>query len=445
MAAANMALCVFFGLKNTPLALVTATSHTQINTLHRVVGYTAAFLVLLHAIFYTIHFGRAGRWATLIEADNIAGVGSGVGMIILLMGIFRDRGYEMFYLSHIAGFLFAAVLTGLHRPDWAKKLPVVMLFTACIWALDRMIRVARMSYNLFNNEVTFHPLPGGGTRLLLKKTFIKAALPGSHCFLWIPHINFYQTHPFTIVNNDHSGLELVIQSREGFTKAVSEFATQHPGRTTRVSFDGPYGCLPETAVYDKLILVAGGSGAAFTFGLMNRILNHSERITIQSIDFVWAVKYTEQLSWYSEHLHNLTRLGSNVNVTLYVTSEDLLSSATSAEQSLTGSEEIHGEMETALSTRSISNYEEISETGNVQGLLSEAACKVVERVANVRYKKMRTETVIREGMQEVGSHQRALIAACGPKSLMDAVRDSGDSCRSKLGHWVDVHCEDFSS
>lgn len=134
-----------------------------------------------------------------------------------------------------------------------------------------------------------------------------------------------------------------------------------------------------------------------------------------------------------------------MNVTLYVTSEDLLSSATNAEQSLTGSEEIPGEMETALSTRSISNYEEISGTGNVQGLLSEAACKVVERVANVRYKKMRTETVIREGMQEVGSHQRALVAACGPKSLMDAVRDSGDSCRSKLGHWVDVHCEDFSS
>lgn len=134
-----------------------------------------------------------------------------------------------------------------------------------------------------------------------------------------------------------------------------------------------------------------------------------------------------------------------MNVTLYVTSEDSLSSATTAEQALTGSGEIQGEMESALSTRSISNYEEISETGDVQGLLSEAVCKVVKHVANVRYKKMRTETVIREALQEVGSHQRALIAACGPKSLMDAVRDSGDSCRSKLGHRVDVHCEDFSS
>lgn len=154
---------------------------------------------------------------------------------------------------------------------------------------------------------------------------------------------------------------------------------------------------------------------------------------------------SEQLSWNSEHLHNLTRLGSKVNVTLYVTGEDPISSTTNTKQALTGSEEIQGEMESALSTRSTLNYEEISETGDVQGLRSEVACKVVEHVANVRYKKMRTESVIREAMQEVGSHQRALIAACGPKSLMDAVRDSVDSCRSKPGHTVDVHCEDFSS
>lgn len=134
-----------------------------------------------------------------------------------------------------------------------------------------------------------------------------------------------------------------------------------------------------------------------------------------------------------------------MNVTLYVTSEDLLSSATHAEQVLAGSEEVQGEMESALSTRSMSNYEELSETGDLQRLLSEASCKAVEHLTNARYMKMRAETVIREAMQEVGSHQRALIAACGPKSLMDAVRDSGDSCRSKLGHWLDVHCEDFSS
>ncbi|GKT76921.1 ferric reductase transmembrane component 5 [Colletotrichum tofieldiae] len=290
-----MALCVFFGLKNTPLTLAVAASHAQLNILHRIVGYTAVFLVLLHAIFYTIHFGRQGRWATLIEEENLDGIGAGVAMLVLLMGILRHRGYEIFYISHIAGFMAAVVLTSLHRPIWAKKLPVAMLFIAGLWVSDRIIRATRMACNLINNEATFCPLPGGGTRLLLKKPGAEVAPPGSHCFLWIPRVHLYENHPFTIVGNGPSGLELVMKSRQGFTKGVGNFATRYPRRTAWASVDGPYGSCPNTDNYDKLILIAGGSGASFTFGLMNRILSQSERPIRQSFDFVWAVKRTAQV------------------------------------------------------------------------------------------------------------------------------------------------------
>ena len=285
-----MALCVFFGLKNTPLSLLAAVSHAQMNYFHRIVGYTTVLLVFLHAVFYTMHFGRLHRWETLAEPSNILGISAGVAMLILLMGIYRHWHYELFYLSHIAGFISAVIMTGLHRPDWAKKLPVVMIFSALLWMLDRIIRGGRLSYNLVNNHVSFFPLTDGGTRLLLKKPYMEVAKPGSHCFLWIPRLQFYQNHPFTIVSNGPYGLELVIKSQEGFTKTVSEFAVRQPGRTTWVSVDGPYGSLPDTTAYDKLILISGGSGAAFTFGLMNRILDHSDGIRLQSIDFIWAVK-----------------------------------------------------------------------------------------------------------------------------------------------------------
>lgn len=291
MGAANMALCVFLGMKNTPLAIVRVASYTHLNTVHRIVGYTTVSFVILHAIFYTIHFARKAEWETLIEANNLAGLGAGIALFVLLMGIFRNRGYETFYVSHIAGFIISVVLTGLHRPVWSKKLPAVTLFIALLWALDRSIRVARLLCNLSNNDAIFHPLPGGGTRLIIKKPCAKVALSGSHCLLWIPRINFYQTHPFTIVKNDVTGLELVIKSHEGFTKNVHEFATRYSGCATWVSVDGPYGLLPNTKAYDKIILVAGGSGAAYTFGLMNRILEYSG-VKIQSIDFVWAVKHT---------------------------------------------------------------------------------------------------------------------------------------------------------
>lgn len=287
-----MALCVFLGLKNTPLGPVAAVAHTELNVLHRIVGYITVLEVFVHATLYTVHFGRQGRWATLIEEGNVQGLGAGIAMIILLMGFLRHRGYEIFYVGHISGFMAAVIFTGLHRPDWAKKLPIVMLVTACMWSLDRIIRATRILCNLVNNPVTFYPLPDGGTRLLLKKPGAEVAFPGSHGFLWIPRIHPYASHPFTVVNNGPMGLELVIAPRGGFTKSVSKFAAQYPGCTQWASIDGPYGSLPDTEVYDRLILISGGSGAAFTFGLVNRIFNKYESSRIQSTYFVWAVKHT---------------------------------------------------------------------------------------------------------------------------------------------------------
>jgi NAD(P)H-flavin reductase len=165
-----------------------------------------------------------------------------------------------------------------------------MLIIFSMWTLDRLVRLGRLLYNLVNNSVTFYPLPYRGTRLVLKKPGMAAALPGSHCFLWIPRLRLYENHPFTIVSNDSSGLELVMKSHEGFTKTVGGFASRNPRASLWASIDGPYGSLPDVSNYDKLILIAGGSGAAFAFGVMNRIMMQREKLAIQSIEFVWAVR-----------------------------------------------------------------------------------------------------------------------------------------------------------
>lgn len=285
-----MALCVFFGLKNTPLTALMHTSHTQLNIIHRIVGYSTIFLVFLHAVFYAVHFGRQDRWETLVEEGNIEGIGAGAAFIVLLMAIFRHRGYEVFYVSHILGFIASVLLVAFHRPKWSGKLPIVMIFTASIWVLDRLIRASRMCRNIVNNSATLYPLADGGIRVVLKRPCAHIASPGSHCFLWIPQIRLWESHPFTIVSNGPSGLELVMKSHKGFTEALYTFASRYPGFSTRASVDGPYGALPDTAKYDKLVLLAGGSGVAYAFGLLNRIIDKPERSTIQSIDFFWTVR-----------------------------------------------------------------------------------------------------------------------------------------------------------
>jgi predicted ferric reductase len=116
-------------------------------------------------------------------------------------------------------------------------------------------------------------------------------VPGTHCFLWVPRIRALESHPFTIVSVTPYSLELVIAAYDGFTRGLHSYAINNPGVSLRASIDGPYGAVPDFArTADKVILVAGGSGASFTFGVALNIihkLGDSRRI---SIEFIWTVK-----------------------------------------------------------------------------------------------------------------------------------------------------------
>ncbi|KAK1623560.1 ferric reductase NAD binding domain-containing protein [Colletotrichum phormii] len=438
MCAANITLCIFFGMKNTPLSPLVGVSHAQLNILHRIVGYTAVFLLALHAIFYAIHFHRYGKLASLLKPEDLAGIGAAIGMIILFLGILRHRNYELFYISHIAGFVAAVILTGLHRPNWAKRIPALMSFAFGLWLLDRTIRASRMLYNLINNSGAFYLLPDGGTRLLLKRPSAQAASPGTHVFLWIPRVHIYENHPFTIVNNGPAGLELVMKSHQGFTKAVNNFATCRTRSTAWASVDGPYGVCPDMDNYDKLIFIAGGSGAAFTFGLINRILGQSERPKLQSVEFVWTVRRTEHLKWFSEHLSKLMKMGPAVKVSLFVTNEEPISSPIATQTDTPYDVESQ-----LLSERGTPSYGAVSSVDDTSSLLARANGHEVEQAYNLHFRRMDIESVVSDAIQSVESRQRVLMATCGPESLMEAVRDSAESWRKKRDLRIDVHSEDF--
>ncbi|KAI1015423.1 hypothetical protein LB504_010982 [Fusarium proliferatum] len=439
MCAGNMGLCVFFGLKNTPLGLFASVSHSQLNILHRVVGYTTVFLLALHALVYTIHFGRQGRLVQLLKKEDLEGMGAGISMLVLLMGVFRHKHYELFYASHVIGFVAVVLLTALHRPNWAKKIPTVMLIIFSVWTVDRLIRLSKLFRNLVNNSATIYPLPYSGTRIVLKKPGMENALPGSHCFLWIPGLRLFETHPFTIVGNDSSGLELVMKSHEGFTKAVDSFARVNPRATLSASIDGPYGSLPDVGNYDKLILIAGGSGAAFTFGVINRIMIQREKLAIQSIEFVWAVRRMEQLSWFRRHLGDLTESANPINLKIYVTGER--SASDSSRDDIDTLESSWGAEREILLREDAFDYETISEMDDL--CVSARGAVDNELKSSSIFEKLDVDGTIRKAAQASGIHDRVLVLSCGPKSLMEAVQDSVFKWQKKTNIRIDVHCEDF--
>lgn len=289
MIVVNLCVVVFLALKNTPLAFLTAYSYERLNCLHQISGCLTFACLVIHASCYAAYFLDKGDRAMLVERQQIAAIIAGFAFLSVTVSalVIRHMWYELFYVAHICFFIVALVCACLHQPDFGKHIIIVLLLTAAMWFTDRLIRAARALYYLPNNSATVHPLPNGGTKIVMKKVPTRA-VGGNHFFVWIPRIRAFEMHPFTVVGTQP--LEFIVKSQDGFTRDLHRHAIAHPGATLRASVDGPYGTFPDPIHYDKIVLVAGGGGASFTFGLAVNALERMKEGSDTEIVFIWTVK-----------------------------------------------------------------------------------------------------------------------------------------------------------
>ena len=296
MAIANMVLLVFLALKNTPLAFLSSYPYERLNSLHQYAGYSTILFTIIHVSLYCTYFVQAGRPTRLLYTNEIFGMVAALSFLALGItgGIVRRFNYELFYVLHVSFWVLAVVMVGLHQPELSKKI----IFGTCVaggmWGLDRLIRFVRLMAYSTNNTVIVTPLSHGATRVTLKKPPV-GAVAGKHCFLWIPRIRTIETHPFTMSSTEPT--EFVINSYDGFTSDLHQYAAKHPGAELKASVEGPYGTFPDPTACDKLVLVAGGSGATFTFGTALHMLKSMSPDDNKSITFVWVVRDRCKYLW----------------------------------------------------------------------------------------------------------------------------------------------------
>lgn len=292
MAIVNVCFITFLALKNTPLAYLTAYSYESLNPLHQVGGYATVMYALLHVMLQCITWYQRKRLPMLLETEQINGMIAASAMFVTLIAAIavRKMRYELFYVIHIVMYMLIIINVGLHRPDFATKTIIITIVAGSMWGADRLFRGSRVLWNSINNKATIYPLPHGGTRIVLGRSPSRT-IPGTHCFLWVPKIRLIETHPFTIVSATPTSLELVIAAYDGFTNDLHDYAVKNPGASLRASIDGPYGALPNFGkVADKVILIAGGSGASFTFGVALDMIKKLPESSKLSIDFIWTVR-----------------------------------------------------------------------------------------------------------------------------------------------------------
>lgn len=125
----------------------------------------------------------------------------------------------------------------------------------------------------------------------------------------------FESHPLTITNAPAStscipGNTITLAARAvgDWTRSLHDYAVheqeragnekdEQPGVPVQVMIDGPYGgCSVDLGTYESVLLVAGGSGATFTLGLLDDIVArclklgrpHGEKT--RRIEFVWCMR-----------------------------------------------------------------------------------------------------------------------------------------------------------
>lgn len=278
---------MFLSLKNTPLGFLAGWSYERLNSLHRVSGLMTFILVLIHAALYSSFFIEQQNAERLRFTEEIFGIVAGFTLftVVAVALTLQRRCYELFYILHVLFFITSLVFICFHHPTAAERVIIPIGLAAGIWFADRLVRASRLVYHGINNTATLQPLASGSTRVIMRKS-LSNGRSGQHAYLWIPGVRLFETHPFTIVNMQP--LEFVIDAHDGFTRDLHKYAVKNPDIALKASIEGPYGQIPEPALYDKILIFAGGSGATFGFGIALQLLR--DTVIKRDITVVWAIR-----------------------------------------------------------------------------------------------------------------------------------------------------------
>ncbi|KAJ6184662.1 hypothetical protein N7519_005963 [Penicillium mononematosum] len=434
---ANLVLLVFLALKNTPLAPLTATSYEKLRPLHKVAGYTCIFTSVLHGIVYVSAWSEIGHLAEMKEHEIFVGPIAGCAMLIIgfsTITYFMRRYYELFYMLHIIMFILIMITVGMHRPKFSTSVVIIVIFTACLWTLDRIIRGAKMLWNFFGNSLTVTALPGNALRVKLSRRM--HCSPGSHAFLWVPAIRWAESHPFTLSSSDPS--EFVIRVYDGFTRDLYKAAQEFPGRSLRCSVDGAYGQIPNFKVFEKVVLVAGGSGASFTFAIALDLIEASNK-AVKSIDFIWVVRHQESLEWFAQELKQL-QSHPEVNLFIHVTCQTDLSGTSSSTSPSSSSEKVSTkddviltEPSPAILTRDPEKGAEQQPTGNISSSVKE----ILPGRPNIG------NLIAAAAAGSAKLDDRVIVGACGPSQLLSTTQKAVSNELLNDGPSITLYTEEF--
>ncbi|TFK47289.1 hypothetical protein OE88DRAFT_1636713 [Heliocybe sulcata] len=379
IAVAQFPLMTVLGTKNNIISFLTGVGHDKLNYLHRMTARVAFVILWMHAGLWV---RRALIMLPEFWYDTVwvrAGVLGLVAFTILCFTSIRparEKSYEWFLWGHFA-LVFIFLVGAYYHTVRCLYHPWIL---AClgIWAFDRLVRVLRVAYfsiasrlsrwrssrsptstARFESRATVELLTPHHVSVRLQRPRGFHWGPGQTAYLMAPGVSVlpWEAHPFTIASVDGSRynyqltngsdagsiekthgdgdadekdeLVFIVGVMQGFTGRLGKRVAESE-RVTSVTalVEGPYGDGEDVLAYDTVLLVAGGTGVAWTLPLLIDTIRraHLSYRKCRKLIFVWAVKDMDHASWISDSLRRIFPLlpsltDMEVSIRIFITRE----------------------------------------------------------------------------------------------------------------------------
>ncbi|KLT44953.1 hypothetical protein CC85DRAFT_325889 [Cutaneotrichosporon oleaginosum] len=390
MAFAAMPLIVTLALKSSPFGIFTMRWFTglhwdKVGTFHRAGGWVVWGLCTIHVAVWTVKLfddyydGRPMWFAMLTVYRFRFGITAYTAMTLamaLSLRPVRHRSYELFYWSHCVLMFIMMVGALVHHYSIAHWVGIALF----LWLGDRLWRMIRYWYingagrakthatqkfspnlasaassgtlvdgripsvvdldpEMFRSPVNIPPgmahvqlLPSRTVRVSIRTTRPMKWHAGQSILLHLPELSHFQTHPFTISNNDPNEIVLIIKARKGLTRELYNHVlalmearaapTQRSSRASsvysdaslprlshldpvliRAGVDGPMGSAGRVPwlSYSTALLVCGGSGVTFGLAMTDWLSQEMAKLDGQGmlcrVRFIWIVREYAEITW----------------------------------------------------------------------------------------------------------------------------------------------------
>lgn len=179
----------------------------------------------------------------------------GFGLVLWVTALewTRRKYFEVFYRTHIVGFLGFIVFGILHSPGMHIYLSAGLL----LYCLDLVLRLTQMSTPV---EVKWSAVTSDRTISVLGIDNAKPLCPLSTFFVSVKNISMAQWHPVTPVSiYDGSGMKVCFKQYGKWTKDLVRKAGE--GLVPSIKIDGPYHATPDICKiqeHEWVVAIAGG-------------------------------------------------------------------------------------------------------------------------------------------------------------------------------------------